>query len=144
MRFGCLKSAAGFLGRPPFRGASARKVNCSRVSTNSGLPRGRPVCASNAAGRPHPQTNPCPRETHATLPLSIAFSSAPFPARGAGPSDRCVRQRWTSSRDLRTLPCGGLGGQPVSCRILTCAWRGKPPCKHKNKHASDGGCRLNR
>jgi hypothetical protein len=38
-----LESVAGFLGRPPLRGASSRKVDCSRASTNWGVPAGRPV-----------------------------------------------------------------------------------------------------
>jgi hypothetical protein len=44
MRLACLQSAAGFLGRPPFRGARGREVNSSRAATKSGLPSGRPVC----------------------------------------------------------------------------------------------------
>src|SRR6185312_12091496 len=32
------------LGRPPFRGVSARDVDSSKLATNSGLPSGRPVC----------------------------------------------------------------------------------------------------
>jgi len=44
MRLGSLQSAAGFLGRPPFRGASGREVNSSRACTKSSLPSGRPVC----------------------------------------------------------------------------------------------------
>jgi hypothetical protein len=38
-----LRSAAGFLGRPPVRKASGREVNSSSAATNSGLPSGRPV-----------------------------------------------------------------------------------------------------
>jgi hypothetical protein len=33
----------GFLGPPPLRGASQRKVDFSRAVTKSGVPRGRPV-----------------------------------------------------------------------------------------------------
>ena len=46
MRLACLQSAAGFLRRPPFRGASGREVNSSRPATKSGLPSGRPVCVA--------------------------------------------------------------------------------------------------
>jgi hypothetical protein len=33
----------GFLGRPPFRGASRREVACSRAAMNPAVPSGRPV-----------------------------------------------------------------------------------------------------
>jgi hypothetical protein len=40
----CLASRTCFLGLPAFRGASARKVECSRSATNSSEPSGLPVC----------------------------------------------------------------------------------------------------
>jgi RHS repeat-associated protein len=40
----CLASRTRFVGLPAFRGASARRVECSRLATNSSDPRGLPVC----------------------------------------------------------------------------------------------------
>ena len=37
------RSSASFLGRPPLRGASRRRVERSRSDINSAVPRGRPV-----------------------------------------------------------------------------------------------------
>jgi len=41
IRRACLQSAAGFLGRPPFRGASEREVSASRPATKFELPTSR-------------------------------------------------------------------------------------------------------
>src|SRR5712671_6135991 len=40
----CLTSRTRFVGLPAFRGASARRVECSRLATNSSDPSGLPVC----------------------------------------------------------------------------------------------------
>lgn len=44
VKLSCGASDATFFGRPPFRGASGRDICCSNAATNSGLPKGRPVC----------------------------------------------------------------------------------------------------
>jgi hypothetical protein len=106
MRRACRWSVRGFLGRPPFRGASGRAVNSSRPATKSGVPSGRPVCVEcrsrfRSAAASASAMYPChSAAVHRMRQRSISSS-------GSG----SVRPQWVAALDH--LQCSGFAAMPA-------------------------------
>ena len=91
----CLRSWAGFGGRPPFCGAKVLSVDSSKSRTNSSVPNGRPVCVLCRIERISDSVSPASRysfqleTSHCSLHGSMVSNPSPAaaPAGGPGPGD---------------------------------------------------------